>query len=99
MNNKPNKKNWFDVKVIIATLGFLLTMWLWSSFSKDLVKTSLAQSLPTNFTGPGTPAITQINPTVQPTPFTRILMGGTAPQLYQADSLAPQPITQTSSSR
>ncbi|MGA9397969.1 MAG: hypothetical protein WBV22_06885 [Anaerolineaceae bacterium] len=99
MNNNPDKKNWFDVKVFIATLGFLFTMWLWNSFSKELVKTSLAKIPPTNYAVPGTPVSTPVNQTVQPTPFTRILMGGAAPQVYQADRQASQPITQTSSSR
>ena len=99
MNNKANKKNWFDVKVFIATLGFLFTLWLWNSFSKDLIKTTLAQNPSENTTSPGILAVTPGISNVQPTPFTRILLGGAAPQVYQSDNSAPQPITQTSSSK
>jgi hypothetical protein len=100
MNNKSNKKKWFDIKSIIAALGFLITMWLWSAFSKDLVKTSLAQVTPANNNSSGITAVMPAVPGVQPTPFTRILMGGSAPQLFQAaGNSAPQPITQTSSSK
>jgi hypothetical protein len=99
MNNKPNKKNWFDVKIFIASLGFLSTVWLWNSFSKDLVKTTQAQFPPTNEPDSTIQAAKPIIPTTQPTPFTRILMGGAPPQVYQADNSAPEPITQTHSSR
>ncbi len=99
MNIKPNKKSWFDVKVLIATLGFLFTVWLWNSFSKELVKTSLVQSPSTDYMNPGTPGVTPVSPTIQPTPFTRLLMGAAAPQLYTVDDAAPAPITQTGSSK
>ncbi len=99
MNNKTGKKNWFDVKALIATLGFLFTLWLWNSFSKDLATTVLVQYQPTNASDPGMTSVTPVTSNTQPTPFTRILMGGAAPQVYQAGNPASQPITQTSSSK
>jgi hypothetical protein len=99
MNNKASKKNWFDVKALIATLGFLFTLWLWNSFSKDLATMALVQYQPTNTSDPGMTMVTPVASNVQPTPFTRILMGGAAPQVYQSDNPASQPITQTSSSK
>ena len=99
MINKANKKNWFDVKALIATLGFLFTLWLWNSFSKELATTVLVENQPTNAADPGMTAVTPVTSNIQPTPFTRLLMGGAAPQVYQADNPASQPITQTGSSK
>ena len=99
MNNKAGKKNWFDVKVVIASMGFLLTLWLWNSFSKELVVSTLTQNPPVNTTEPGAVVAPPVVSNVQPTPFARILMGGTAPQVSQVDNTASQPITQTNSSK
>jgi hypothetical protein len=99
MNNKTNKKNWFDLKVLIATLGFLFTMWLWNSFSKELATATLAENPASNVSDPGMTAVNPVISNVQPTPFTRILMGGAAPQVYQTGNSGYQPVTQTSSSR
>jgi hypothetical protein len=99
MNNKSDKKNWFDIKAVIAGMGFLITMWLWGSFSKSLAKTSLAQVTPVNSNTPGVSVVLPDLPVVQPTPFTRILMGGSAPQLFEAGNSASQPVTQTGSSK
>jgi hypothetical protein len=99
MNNKSDKKNWFDIKAMIAALGFLITIWLWGAFSKSLVKTSLTQLAPANTNTPGLTTVLPAIPVLQPTPFTRLLMGGSAPQLFQAGNSASQPITQTSSSK
>jgi len=99
MNNKTNKKNWIDVKALIAALGFLFTLWLWNSFSKDLATKALVQYQPTDASDPGMTAAAPVASYAQPTPFTRVLMGGAAPQVYQADNPASQPITQTSSSK
>jgi hypothetical protein len=99
MNNKADKKNWFDIKVLIATLGFLFTMWLWNSFSKDLAKETLAQYQSVNTSVPNPTLSASVTSNVQPTPFTRLLMGGAAPQVYQTGNSSSQPITQTNSSK
>ncbi len=92
---KPNNKNRDDIKVIITAVALTLTLAFWNLFSS----------------GTRNPIqVTKVEPNVQPVSQVKILMGGPPPkttiiishpsvtQLRQQQS-APQPITNTASSK
>ena len=93
MQSKPANR-WLDIQIVIVTLVMTITLALWNLFARgSQVDTSVRT------------AQESVPPSVSSSqPFTRILLGGSAPQVRQAPSSsspysAPAPVTVTSSSR
>ena len=95
MQNKPNTKNRDDIKVVITAIALALTLAFWNLFSN----------------GTRTPVqSTNVEPSVPQTSQVKILMGGPPPKTtiiisqpsasqHRNQQNAPQPVTNTSSSK
>lgn len=92
---KPNNKNRDDIKVIITAVALTLTLAFWNLFSSGTRNPVQA---------------THVEPNVQPVSQVKILMGGPPPKttiIFSPPSVtqqrqqqsAPQPVTNTSSSK
>lgn len=103
MNNNNHKKSWVDMKLVIASMSFFATLWLWNIFARDLIKASALQAVTPAASTNTLMLPTAIIPTLQPTPFAKIYLSGNAPvvsqQVNEPDASAPAPVTQTSSSK
>ena len=107
MANKPNVKNYDDLKVFITAFAFAVTLGLWNFFSTGAQKSAPSTD----------PTATQpVDPTPAPAQFAqvKILMGGPPPQTVvyapppsapasapkpRAQQSAPRPVTRTGSSK
>jgi hypothetical protein len=102
MQNKPNAKNWDEIKVVITAIAFTLTLAFWNLFSGQAAQ---------KVTQKPTPLAPVATATVQPFQGNvKILLGGAAPKTQvivsqgpsrsaQSQAQAPQPAASTSSSK
>lgn len=95
--NNTNKKPGFWVKFLITISALASTLGLWNLFAREMrLVTEVLSSRPVSTDPPQYTATTQ--PTPQPTPFTKLFLGGAAPS-EQTVVVDQQPVTQTQSSR
>lgn len=95
MQNKPNHKNRDDIKVIITAIALTLTLAFWNIFSDGVQKPVQAASVE-----PNVPQVGQVKILLGgPPPTTTIIVS--QPRVFQQGNQqsAPQPITNTASSK
>jgi len=92
MQNKSANR-WLDVQIVIATLTLTFSLALWNLFAGGSRPVSTGANLTSQSQSVASPP-----PASAPLPQVRIYLGGAAPQSPSILS-APEPVTNTSSSR
>jgi hypothetical protein len=104
MQNKSANR-WLDVQIVIATLTLTFSLALWNLFAGGSRPVSTGANLTSQSQSVASPPpasaplpVASPPPASAPLPQVRIYLGGAAPQSPSIPS-APEPVTNTSSSR
>lgn len=95
MQNKPNAKNRDDIKVIITAMALTLTLAFWNIFSDGVQKPVQTASIE-----PNAPQAGQVKILLGgPPPKTTIIVSQPRVSQQSNQQSAPQPVTNTASSK
>ena len=95
MQNKPNAKNRDDIRVIITAVALTLTLAFWNIFSDGVQKPVQVVSLE-----PGIPQAAEAKILLGgPAPKTTIIVSQPKAAQQRIQQSAPQPVTNTASSK